>query len=195
MISSIFYFLAIVNYNLNNNILLSKLAFLMQLNWLKICIWLVVARSIKNPSQEDNMGLTYGSRCEHGVHKRRAPDGSTSFNNQKPIFERSGWDVRKWCICYCGPQVHCGLSHLQYASLKMSNLMEDISASTSSSVATKMPLSLPTYYCHPLKLKPPLLKGLHWFWSSQFVLVLVILGSQYLFKDSSFHKVSISWLM
>ena len=152
MISSIFYFLAIVNYNLNNNILLSKLAFLMQLNRLKICIWLVVARSVKNPSWEDNMGLIYGSRCEHGVHKRRAPDGSTSFNNQKPIFERSGWDVRKWFICYCGPQVHCGLSHLQYASLKMSNLMEDISASTSSSVATKMPLSLPTYYCHPLKM-------------------------------------------
>ena len=58
----------------------------------------------------------------------------------------------KWCSCYCGPQVHCGFSHLQYASLKMSNLMEDISASTSSSVATKMPLSLPTYYCHPLKM-------------------------------------------
>ena len=94
MISSTFYLLAIVNYNLNNNMLLSTLAFLMQLNWIKICIWLVVACSIKNPSQEDNMGLTYGSRCEHGVHKRRAPDGSTSFNNQKPIFERSGWDVR-----------------------------------------------------------------------------------------------------
>ncbi|KAK4572204.1 hypothetical protein RGQ29_030579 [Quercus rubra] len=101
----------------------------------------------------------------------------------------------KWCICYCGPQVHCGFSHLQYASLKISNLMEDISASTFSSVATKMPLSLPTYYCHPLKLKPPLPKGLHWFWSSQFVLVLVISGSQYLFKDSSFHRVSISWLI
>ena len=85
--------------------------------------------------------------------------------------------------------------HLQHASLKMSNLMEDISASTSSSVATKMPLSLPTYYCHPLKLKPPLLKGLHWFSSSQFVLVLVISDSQYLFKDSSFHRVSISWLI
>nr|POE81347.1 hypothetical protein CFP56_15876 [Quercus suber] len=86
-------------------------------------------------------------------------------------------------------------SHLQYASLKMSNLMEDISASTSSSVATKMPLSLPTYYCHPLKLKPPLLKGLHWFWSSQFVMALVFSGSQYLFKDSSFPRVSISWLV
>ena len=169
----LFYFLAIVNYNLNNNILLSKLAFLMQLNWLKICIWLVVARSIKNPSREDNMVLTYGSRCENGVHNRRAPDGVFVTVDLKFIVD----------------------SHLQYASMKMSNLMEDISASTSSSVATKMPLSLPTYYCHPLKLKPPLLKGLHWFWSSQFVLVLVILGSQYLFKDSSFHKVSISWLM
>ena len=194
MISSIFYFLAIVNYNLNNNILLSKLAFLMQLNWLKICIWLVVARSIKNPSQEDNMGLTYGSRCEHGVHKRRAPDGSTSFNNQKPIFERSGWDVRKWLICYCGPQVHCGLTSAICIYENVQPYGRYL-CFTSSSVATKMPLSLPTYYCHPLKLKPPLLKGLHWFWSSQFVLVLVILGSQYLFKDSSFHKVSISWLM
>ena len=139
------------------------------------------------------MGLTYGSRCEHGVHNRRAPDGSTSFNNRNlylkgaaEMYENGVFTVDLKFIVD---------SHLQYASLKMSNLMEDISASTSSSVATKMQLSLPTYYCHRLMLKPPLQKGLHWFWSSQFVLVLVFSVSQYLFKDSSFHRVSISWLI
>ena len=86
-----------------------------------------MARSIKNPSQEDNMGLTYGSRCEHGVHKRRAPDGSTSFNNRNlylkgaaEMYENGVFTVDLKFIVD---------SHLQYASLKMSNLMEDISAS------------------------------------------------------------------
>lgn len=66
------------------------------LNWKIGCV--VMAWDVKNDGGEDSMGVGYGQRSEHGVHKWWPFDGSRSLH-QDSILERSRRDVRRWSVC------------------------------------------------------------------------------------------------